>query len=213
MPRHKNFQRKVGGSKMVSAQLRAQERRVAPPQFLSNVSFGHTYRFTSTNATATALTGTSILCAAGSMGTVVNTTVTSFFLSFKIKKIEIWTPPASQGAAATCSVDWTGSENFSATREVSDTTVSVDRPAYVSTRPPAQSAAAFWQGPGTATLCTLIAPTGSIVDIQLALILSDGDVAAATTAVATCSVGGTYYLSLDPNATHRYVPVSLATTT
>jgi len=203
----------VRSMQQVSFDLRGAERRVAPPQFLSNVSFGHSYRFTSTNSTATALTGTSILCAAGTMGTVVNNTVTSFFLSFKIKKVEIWTPPASQGAAATCSVDWTGSENFSATREVSDTTVSVDRPAYVASRPPAQSAAAFWQGPGTATICTITAPTGSIIDLHLSLILSDGDVAAATTAVTTASVGGVYYMSLDPNATHHYTPVSLATTT
>jgi len=186
--------------------------RSDPPQISSNITLRHVYRFVSSSGTATVLTPTSLLCAAGTMGTALNTSVTSFVASVRINRVTMWTPPASQGATATCSVNWNGYQN-SPDVEMSDTTVSVSRPARVSCVPPRGSLAAFWQTVGTNTICTLVAPTGTIIDVDLSLILSDDDPGtAASTAVATAAVGGIYYLSLDPNATHRYVPVSLFTT-
>lgn len=183
-----------------------------PPQIKSNVELNHRYRFTSTSATPTALTGNSILCCAGAMGTNTNAFVTSLFNTARIKLIEIWTPPASQGAAATCSVDWVGYGN-APNREFSDTTVSVATPAHVRTSPPQLSLASFWLNNTIGSVCTITAPVGSIIDIALELILSDDDEASQTVvAVATAVVGTSYYMSLDPNATHRFVPVSLTTT-
>jgi len=187
----------------------------APPQIESNILVSHKYRFVSTSGTVTQLTPTSLLCAAGSVGTVVNTTVTSFFGSVKINRVEIWSPPASQGAAVTCSVEWAGSvAPFIADREVSDTTVSVARPAHLSTRPPRLSLASFWQTAAATTICAVTAPVGSIIDVHLSLTLYDdnGNVPQATSVVATAVLGTVYYLSLDPNANHRYTPVSLTTT-
>lgn len=177
----------------------------------SNVVLRHKYRFVSTSATSTGVTPQSILCAAGTICTVVNSVCTSFMGSFKVNRVSIWTPPASQGASATCSVDWPGFAN-SPSLEFSDTTVSVATPAYVSCAPPPMSLASFWQVSSATTLFTLVAPVGSIIDVELSLILQDNDVAAAASAVATGILGSYYYLSLDPNATHRYTPVSLTTT-
>ncbi len=204
MPNNKRMaQRKSRRPRLVAA---------GPGQFSANVSFSHTYRFVSTSGTSTVITPTSVLCAAGTVCTVVNSTCTSFFGSFKINRVSIWTPPASQGSSATCSVTWNGNAN-SPNKEISDTTVSVSRPAHVSTTPPPQSVAAFWQTPGTGNLFTIVAPTGSIIDISLQLILSDNDTpTSASSTVATASLAGVFYLSLDPNATHRYTPVSLTTT-
>lgn len=124
----------------------------------------------------------------------------------------MWSPPASQGAAITCSVEWVGAN--SPNREYSDTSVSVATPAHVSCPPPPMSLAAFWQTASSATLFSLVAPVGSIIDIHLALILSDDDQGSNTPiSVASAVLGQSYYLSLDPNATHRYTPVSLVTTT
>jgi hypothetical protein len=184
-----------------------------PPQIRSNVELSHRYRFTSTSATATALTGNSLLCAAGTMGTNTNSFVTSVFNTCRIRSIEIWTPPASQGAAATCSVDWVGYNN-APNREFSDTTVSVSTPAHVRTSPPQLSLASFWLNNAVGAVCTLTAPVGSIIDCHMDLIMSDDDEGSQTVvAVATAVVGTSYYMSLDPNTTHRYVPVSLITTT
>jgi len=142
----------------------------------------------------------------------LNTAVGSFFGSVKLNEVEIFAPPASQGANATCSVDWIGSSN-SPNREVSDTSVSVSTPAHVKCNPPAQSLAAFWHIASDDPIMTVTAPVGSIIDVHLSLILQDDDVPVAAIAVATGALGTVYYLSLDPNATHRYTPVSLTTTT
>jgi hypothetical protein len=177
----------------------------------SNIELRHRYRFTSTSGTGTGITPTSLLCAAGCIATVANTTVTSCFSAVKISKIEIWSPPSAQGQSVTCSVDWTGTGS-TPNREYSDTSVSVATPAHVSTSPPPMSLASFWQQTGTTQLCSIVAPTNSIIDVYLSLVFQDNDVTAATSTVATATVGFVYYLSLDPNATHRYTPVSLTTT-
>jgi hypothetical protein len=76
------------------------------------------------------------------------------------------------------------------------------------------SLASFWQGAGATTLCTITAPPGTIIDVHMSLILSDDDgVATAQSSVSTGTLSNYYYLSLDPNATHRFPPVSLTTTT
>jgi len=185
---------------------------MVPPMISSNVRLSHRFRFTSSSGTATAVTPTSLLGAAGAMGTIINSFVSCLNESVRVKFIEIWTPPAVQGGNATCSVDWVGFNN-SPNVEVSDTTVSVAQPAHVRTSPPNQSLAAFWQVAGGSTVCTITAPSGSIIDVALDLILSDDEAALTTIAVGVDSVGVIYYLSLDPNATHRFVPVSLTTTT
>jgi hypothetical protein len=186
--------------------------RMAPPQIRSNVELRHRFRYVSTNSTQTGITPTSLLLAAGSVCTVANTTVTSFQGSVKVNRVEMWSPPSAQGSATTCSVEWVGYQN-SPNREVSDTSVSVAQPAYVVSGPPASSLAAFWQVASATVLFYLVAPIGTIIDVHLSTILTDDDVASATVGVAAGTLGASYFMSLDPNATHRYTPVSLISTT
>jgi hypothetical protein len=99
--------------------------------------------------------------------------------------------------------------------EVSDTSVSVMKPAHIVAIPPQSSLASFWQSPGIANnqLFNIVAPTGSIIDVHLSLILQDDDNGSAITGtVATAVIGTTYYLAMDNVATHIYTPVSLTTT-
>jgi len=142
---------------------------------------------------------------------VANTTLTSMFGSLKIRAIEVWTPPASQGSAASCEVDWVGFGN-SPNIQFSDSTVSVTEPAHVRCAPPDNSLASFWQVAGTTALCALTAPSGSIIDITLDLVMQDDDISPATSSIASGALAVVYYLSADPNATHYYVPVALSTT-
>jgi hypothetical protein len=109
-------------------------------------------------------------------------------------------------------VEWVGLTPAN-NKEVSDTTNSVSFPAYLVTRPPVRSVASFWLQPGGGNVFTLTAPTGSIIDVNLSLIFQDDNTSLAQSNVTTGVLTSTYYLSLDPNATHRYVPVSLTTTT
>jgi len=150
----------------------------------------------------------------GTTGTVANTTVSAWSGSVKLNRIAIWTPPASQGSAVTCSVEFNAS-GVGVTMEYSDTSVSVAQPAHVNCVPPPNSTAAFWQTPGVQNnqLMTLTAPIGSIIDVSVSLILFDDDQAAQTFAVATATLGNAYFLALDcANATHIYTPVSLTST-
>lgn len=184
-----------------------------PPQLRTNPIFRHTYRFTSGNGARTPVNDNNILMAAGGMCTVTNTTVRSFFSSFKIRCIDIWTPPAAQGSSATCSVEWAGSFNTPG-YEVSDTTISVTTPAHVHAVPPPQSIASFWAVGAGANECYIVAPVGSIIDIALDLILFDdqSNLTQSSETVAAGVLGNVYYLSLDDNSTHYYTPVSLTTT-
>jgi len=185
-----------------------------PPMFKSNVVFKHTFRFTSSSGTPTAIVAKSLLGMAGTIGTVANTTVAAYVGSVKLNRIKIWSPPAAQGDFATCSVEFNASGN-GVTMEYSDTSVSVTTPAIVETSPPPNSNAAFWQNPAVANnqLFTITAPTNSIIDVSCELILFDSEDSAQTFAVSTATVGNAYFLALDcANATHIYTPVSLSTT-
>jgi hypothetical protein len=184
--------------------------RNGPIQIRSNVELRHRFRFVSTNAVSQSVTPNSLMCSAGTMCSVANTTVNSFYGSVKVNQIEMWSPPASQGSSTTCSVDWIGS-SYQPNREYSDTSVSVATPAHVISSPPPMSIASFWQTSSTNTLFTLIAPVGTIIDVHLSLILNDSDESLVTASVTTATLGNIYYLSLDPNK--HYTPVSLTTTT
>jgi len=174
--------------------------RLGPSQLKTNLEIKHQYRFTSTAATSTSITDTLLLSAAG---VVASTAVLgkSIFQAVKINQIEIFTPPASQGASATCSILFppSAAANYAMPREITDTTVSVSEPAHVLTSPPPNSAASFWNGPSGANLFTLVAPTGSIIDVWLSLVLADGpaDYNLPTATLVGASVGATYFCSLD----------------
>jgi len=152
--------------------------------------------------------------AAGAICTTSLINVTCFSAAVKLNHIKMWSPPASQGSAVTCSVLWAGSVTpFTPDKEESDTSVSVAVPAHLHARPPKNSLASFWQTVSSNNLFTLSAPVGTVIDVNLSLILYDDDGPSAANITTTAATfGATYYLSLDPVATHRYVPVSLTTT-
>jgi len=132
--------------------------------------------------------------------------------SFKIKRIEIWSAPASQGSNATCSVEWFGFGN-SPNIEESDTTLSVTKNAYISCSPPKTSLAAFWQKATGTALFKLVCPVGSIIDLIVDTILTD-DEAVTSASVVTGVLGTVYYLYLDNvTGTLSLQPVSLVSTT
>ncbi len=184
--------------------------RLAPQQFRANPEVTRRYRFVSSASTARALTA-STLC--GAAGVVADTATTGqpIFQSVRVNQIEIWTPTASQGSAITCSVLWAQTTQ-SQPREVSDTTNSVTQPAHVLTSPPPGSLAGFWSPRSSSTtLCTLVAPAGSIIDVWLSLVAGDGVQTSTQQTLVGATVGGVYYGGADSQtaATAIYQPVSL----
>jgi len=205
----KSSNQKVGNRRAGSRNLK--KGNINPPQFSSNVRLAHKFRFTASSAFGAYITDTQVLGVCGSICTVTNSTVALFAESIRIKKIEIWAAPASQGANSTCSVDWVGFGN-SPNIQASDTTLSVSKNAHVVTSPPPNSLCHFWQKATGTGLFSLTCPINSIVDLSLDIILADQEVAISTATVATGVLGHIYYMYLDGTTTHLLVPVSLNTT-
>jgi hypothetical protein len=186
-------------------------RAATVPQISANVMKSHIFRFVASSAFNGNIRQEDVGGALGTIATVVNSTVTYINETFKVRRLRIWTPPASQGAAATCSVNWIGG-SFAANKEISDTSVSVSVPAHIDCKPPKDSSASFWQNVASSTaLFTLACPAGSIVDLHVSFIEGD-DEGVNSASVVTAVLGHTYYLALDGPTTNLLVPVSLTTT-
>jgi hypothetical protein len=184
-----------------------------PPQMESNLKLTHKFRFQASAAEANfAITDSSVIGALGGICTVTNSTVTNFAQSFRIKSLEMWAPPASQGAAATVSVEWFGFGN-SPNIEHSDTTLSVSRNAHIKSAPPSSSLASFWQKGTSTNLFILNFGTNTIIDLIVEIMMADQETALETTSVSAGVLGHIYYLALDQElGSHILVPVSLNTT-
>jgi len=182
--------------------------RMGPAPIRANLEMKHHYRFTSSAATLTSITDTLLLTAAGVMA-VSATAANSIHRTVKVNRIEVWTPPAAQGSAATCSVAFPAPNNSPA-REYSDTTISTAEPAHVIAVPPPQSLCSFWQSGTGVTMFNLVAPAGSIIDVWLSLVIGDATLGAAAVLVGA-TTGVMYYCSLDSAtaAGSIYTPVGL----
>ncbi len=192
----------------------ARLRNINPPQISSNVRMSHRFRFIASGAVAgITITSDSLLCCAGGIGTVTNSTIALCYESVRLKKVEVWAPPAAQGSAATVSVEWLGQSSPSI--EISDTTISVSQNAHIVGSPPRTSLAAFWQVVASPqNLFVLTCPTGSVVDFEADYMFVDRSTAVGTAlGLTTVVVGQVYFLALDfKSGTHVLTPVSLNTT-
>jgi hypothetical protein len=187
----------------------------APTQLRTNIEHSHQFRFVSTSATLTAIPDYTLLHALGVAATSA-TVGYAIRQSVRVNQIEIWAPPASQGAAATCTVLFPASQRSQA-REVTDTSVSVATPAHVRCGPPAESLCAFWaDGNVGAALFSLSAPPGSIIDVWVSMVDRDGvagDPDGYPAVLVGATVGSVYYCSLDlsTSAGSIYKPIGLTT--
>jgi len=211
MNRNRSKTNMISNTVSKTAKKQSLKGSIDPPQIRSNLVLDHRYRFRTTAAFSGAISPSKILGSLGTMGTVANATVSVLFKCFRLKKVEIWSPPPSQGATSTISLEWLGTAN-SPSLEVSDTSVSVSRPAHIVGTPPPQSLASFWQIASGTGMMNLVLPSGSILDLSFQLILDDSVIATLTIAVATAVLGEIYYLALDHGTSDLVVPVSLNTT-
>lgn len=205
------FQRPSRAGSRVSFPPRVRQTN-GPAQFESNVRFGHKYRFVSTSAFPTNITARDLI---QSCGVVAATSVLGYSIAtaVRIKRVELWAPPASLGAAATVSLFWLSQQtsNYSEL-EVSDTTMSTATPAHLTSSPPLLSLASFWQTDSTTNLCTLTVPVGGVIDIWLEMVLGDGlvTIQPSPLVLVGATAGALYYEPLDGRG-GVYTPVSLTT--
>ncbi len=182
------------------------------PQLKSNIRVNHTYRFINTNAATLNVNVTSLMGIVGTCCNQANATVCGLFNAFKVNRVTIYAAESVAGTPVTCSVEWFGFNN-SPPIEDSRTSVSTAVPIVLSSKPPPNSLAKFWQTNTGTTLFTIVVPAGSVIDIDLDYMLADTGATFQNFAVTTGSAGAVYYLALDNQAgTHNFAPVSKVTT-
>lgn len=177
MPRRGNRRRRRTQGSSAAKAARASH----PPSFSSSLITRKTFRYQFTSAGNAVVTNGSPTSYGPGMAlamAVTTTSLTSLYTAFKIQRIKIWAPPASNLVPVTTTLIW-GSANStaftsagSAQKTVSDTSIGSAVGAFISSRPPKNSPAAFWQRPTTANqipLFELQAPINTIVDIVLSL--------------------------------------------
>jgi hypothetical protein len=144
---------------------------------------------------------------------VANTAVTCLFGTLRIKRVQIWAPPLTSGTNEV-EILWgvQGQANMNPVR-VTDVSVSTAFPAYISTSPPPNSVASFWQNVGVnQDMFKISCPTASYIDVTLELTLWNNEGSGFNTTVALATLGDMYYMSLDGPTPHDMQPIGLNTT-
>jgi hypothetical protein len=201
-------------------------RRMNPPPLKTNIIGRHTFRFVSTNGSATDITAISTLFVVGGLCAPTGY-FTGWAESVKVHSIQIWTPYSTGSSPInnTCSVKWNADTFLVPNVEVSDTTTSSAFPAYINAVPPPRSSAAEWMNTSSfqddsSIYCTVTAPNNSIIDVDLSYVLYDEiyNTGGANPNILNLTAYNStyaYYGSFDGMGsigTHRYTPVSLSTT-
>jgi hypothetical protein len=169
-----------------------------PPQIKSlNPSCRFKIRY-SMVASSSIITAGDIISSVGNLATTTSS-MSSIWASFRIKKIDMWTPSVSN-AVAFCSIEWTGGTN-SVNKVVQDTSNSVTFPAHVSSSPPPGTTSSFWNGVNdvSQTMFTISTSTSNtIVDLTVDLKMNDDNNGVGLAISRTGStVGKIYYAGLD----------------
>jgi len=167
-------------------------------------------RFQNTAGSAVNVTGTNLAGACGGTCTVVNSVLTPWASSLRIRQVIVW--PAAAGFSA---LHWAAE----ATGLVPDTLIDRSIPTgivstgAVSFQPPKGSLAGMWRNSVdfANTLFVLQSTVGSIVDVHVDYTLSTSFAGPAIT-IASGVVPQVYYLALDGPVSNKYVPIALTTT-
>jgi hypothetical protein len=135
----------------------------------------------------------------GMVGVIATTTTAASSLcqNFRIRRIKIWSPVITNGTIVTNAIDWnSGSSSPSGSgTAISDSAMSQNYPAHVSSAPPKGSKADLWQSViNTDNIVAITCPIGSILDFDFEFSLSDqaGPLQAYTVVAATA--GEIYHL-------------------
>lgn len=137
------------------------------------------------------------------------------YSAIRVRNIHIWGPMPASLAPVTCSIEYlsTGSFLGQPAKIRSDTSMGSTKAAYVTYKPPAKSLLENWVPAQTGTpLISLVFPANSVIDIELDLVLQNGESPVAVgAAVAGATVGKIYVRALDSNGSGLLPPVSYPT--
>jgi hypothetical protein len=146
------------------------------------------------------------------------TTTTSLISAFRLRKVSLWAPPAADLVPVTASVEYANilvNSGFGQKRFIhSDTSVGSTRVAAVTAVPPLGTPAASWQNVTSATATTngadfiLNGPINMIVDVDIDMVLQNGETPFTGTPITGGVVGTIYLNSLDGGAAGILEPLN-----
>jgi hypothetical protein len=138
----------------------------------------------------------------------------SLFQSVKLNRVSIWGAPPGTTGGATVSCEFLGSNSggpSGPSRIFSDTVLGTSGTAKLVVKPPKTSYAGMWLGTSGEGVISLVVPEGSVVDLDVTFVLSNGVATLASTTIAAGTAGAIYSLALDFTGSAVLAPVSYAT--
>lgn len=201
---------KRGASRRVLQNKTPKKGYKSPPQNSNTVISRHRFRFVANGAGG--LTRTlndrdflDLLCVA--TGAAVAYRVLA---GVKIIEIEMWS--ANSGVAAnTVQIEWSETSGTGGPgMTLSDTAIGINDIAHICAKPLKESRASFWLANLGNTVCEIVCPQGTVVDVTLDICFFDSEAPIAVTgAVAAATTGKFYYRPLDStNAAPGLLPIS-----
>jgi hypothetical protein len=175
--------------------------QLAPPPYIAQRVKSDVFRFC-TNATSTLAGIFTLANLASMMGLIATAATTSVFLSdmVKIRRICMWSTPATAGVPVTNSIKWIDDPGSTVTagppQTNSGTSVSFDRPAYCCLEAPKSNVSVFSQWVDsslTTQWVVVVAPAGTIMDLHCDYILDDVGTTSAGPALVAATAGTVYH--------------------
>jgi hypothetical protein len=196
-----------GGSKGASA---------LPPTLECTPVYMGVFRFQSpSTSTSVPVSALAMAGVCGAVCSVTNSTVNPIASAVKLKKITVWpTPIVASGTVVPTDVVWAAGLDYNKD-EVKDGTLPLGltcTKGLVFT-PPRKSLAASWLSDAVAqNIFAISCPAGSIIDVSLDFVMSNGFTQFGSLTVASGVLGVLYYLGLDGPTTNHFTVVGRPTT-
>ncbi len=188
-------------------------RASVPPLLDCTPAFRQVLRFAPTANTLKTITAGDLRFAAGSVATD-STHVRPFCSAVRLLHITIWPGSSSSGTGA-FDVQWVATTEFDKDSVFDGTLPQGTIGGARRFVPPPRSLASNWLNASSATAQPMFAiecNANSVVDVTLDCVLSNGYAADAAGAISgPATVGSTYWMALDFNTGHVYVPVGRPT--
>lgn len=166
-----------------------------PPQLSVRIKSAKTFRLQASSAQVNVNLSTADII--GICGITASTAILghAHASAIRVKRIQMWAVPTASGpsAASICSMIWSANTNGLPT-EVSDLSITSARCAHISTAPPKESLASFWQNANNALnlISGINLPIGGIMDITVEFMKCDSETPQTYTLVGA-TAGNVYY--------------------
>jgi hypothetical protein len=205
----KNSRKNSVVKRSASSQARKAELPEVPPPLQTTMTVGHVFRFQASAALSDVAVSRTSISNILNVATAA-TTSTRLVAAWRIKRVLMWGPMASDLVPVTASVEYPiVSGGFSnAPKLHSDTSMGSVRAARVDSKPPPGSVASMWNsGSSTDTLFSLNGPDNTVVDLHLTFVLLNGETPVAGNTLTGATAGEVTAGRLD-GAGGNLLPVS-----